>query len=136
MWSSFIQYWGINEINAESISKFDNSYLSFYSYLADYVIKENIKNKKVLEIGLGYGTLGNLIVQEGANYYGLDIAQNPVLMMQYRLKILGKGNMEQIQLGSSLSIPHADESFDYVYSIGCLHHTGNLQQSLSEVYRV
>jgi ubiquinone/menaquinone biosynthesis C-methylase UbiE len=58
-------------------------------------------------------------------------------MVQYRLTQLGKkAKEEQIKVGSALSIPHGDQSFDYVYSIGCLHHTGNLSQSLSEVFRV
>jgi ubiquinone/menaquinone biosynthesis C-methylase UbiE len=33
-------------------------------------------------------------------------------------------------------MPFSDASFDYVYSIGCLHHTGNLSRAISEVYRV
>ena len=31
---------------------------------------------------------------------------------------------------------HPDESFDHVITIGCLHHTGDLQRAVSEVKRV
>lgn len=127
----------INEITAESLHRFDDAYLGIYPYLSKYVLNENLTEKKVLEIGLGYGTLSQLIASTGCDYFGLDIATNPVKMVQYRLSQLGKKNKEeQIQVGSALGIPHHDESFDYVYSIGCLHHTGNLTQSLSEVFRV
>lgn len=127
----------INEITVESLKRFDAAYLEIYPYLAKYVLNENLIEKKVLEIGLGYGTLSQLIVSTDCDYFGLDIATNPVKMVQYRLSQLGKKNKEeQIQVGSALSIPHHDESFDCVYSIGCLHHTGNLTQSLSEVFRV
>lgn len=30
----------------------------------------------------------------------------------------------------------ATETFDYVYSIGCLHHTGDVPRSIEEVHRV
>ena len=39
-------------------------------------------------------------------------------------------------MGSVLNMPYQDCGFDYVYSIGCLHHTGDLVGSISEVYRV
>ncbi len=90
----------------------------------------------MLEIGLRFGTLGHPLASRGCEYYGLDIARNPVLMMRYRLALLGQDPAGRIQQGSALEIPHKDSSFDYVYSVGCLHHTGNLAQATSEVYRV
>jgi ubiquinone/menaquinone biosynthesis C-methylase UbiE len=127
----------IDAITVESLKRFDAAYLEIYPYLDRYVLNENLSEKKVLEIGLGYGTLSQLIASTGCDYFGLDIATNPVKMVQYRLSQLGKKNKEsQVIVGSALSIPHYDQSFDYVYSIGCLHHTGNLTQSLSEVFRV
>jgi ubiquinone/menaquinone biosynthesis C-methylase UbiE len=38
--------------------------------------------------------------------------------------------------GSALELPYKNECFDYVYTVGCLHHTGNLSKAVSEVYRV
>ncbi len=57
-------------------------------------------------------------------------------MMRYRLSLLGQDPAGRIQQGSALEIPHKDSSFDYVYSVGCLYHRGNLAQATSEVYRV
>ena len=58
-------------------------------------------------------------------------------MMRYRLKLLGFSEPEtRVKIGSALSIPYPDATFDYVYSIGCLHHVGDLQKSIDEVYRV
>ena len=56
--------------------------------------------------------------------------------MRYRLALLGKEVGGRVQRGSALEIPYPDGAFDYVYSIGCLHHTGDLPQAVSEVYRV
>jgi SAM-dependent methyltransferase len=127
---------GITDRTQESLRKFDEAYMAMYPYLARYVTAENLTGKRTLEIGLGYGTLGQLITSRGCQYHGLDIADGPVEMMRYRLAFLGKEGGAQVQKGSALDIPYSDSTFDYVYSIGCLHHTGNLPKAISEVHRV
>jgi SAM-dependent methyltransferase len=127
---------GITAINPETLRRFDEAYLAFYPYLKGYVTSQPLKNKKVLEIGLGYGTLGQLLAEQGCDYFGMDIAQGPVDMMCYRLTNLGQSSEGKVQKGSALEIHYSEASFDYVYTIGCLHHTGNLSQAVSEVCRV
>lgn len=134
--STLAQSLGITELTHQNLSRFDEAYLAFYPYLADYVLREDLENKKVLEIGLGYGTLGNLLVSQGSDYYGIDIAENPVAVMSHRLRYLGQNKANKVQRGSALEIPYKNASFDYVYTVGCLHHTGNLNKAISEVYRV
>jgi SAM-dependent methyltransferase len=127
---------GITEPSSENLRRFDEWYMNYYPYLGRYVYSEDLKGKRVLEIGLGYGTLGQLLALQGCQYYGLDIAMNPVAMMRYRFALLGLEGAYQAQVGSALEIPYKDASFDYVYSIGCLHHTGDLSRGISEVHRV
>ena len=59
-----------------------------------------------------------------------------VEMMRYRLALLGQEGGGRVQQGSALEIPYPEGTFDYVYSIGCLHHTGDLPKAVSEVFRV
>jgi SAM-dependent methyltransferase len=127
---------GITDQTPESLRKFDEAYLALYPYLSFYVTEQDLKGKRLLEIGLGYGTLGQIIARRGCQYHGLDIAQGPVEMMRYRLALLGQEGGGRVQQGSALDIPYPEGSFDYVYSIGCLHHTGDLPKAVSEVYRV
>jgi ubiquinone/menaquinone biosynthesis C-methylase UbiE len=135
--SSLVRSIGILEVTSENLRRFDDAYLSMYPYLWDYVEKEELEGKRILEIGLGYGTLfGKVLSSTDCEYYGLDIAEGPVAIMRYRLSLLGRGRRERIQVGSALDIPYIDECFDYVYSIGCLHHTGNLPRAIREVYRI
>jgi ubiquinone/menaquinone biosynthesis C-methylase UbiE len=134
--SNFARNLGITEINEDTLKKYDDAYMSYYPYLAKYVKNENLKGKKVIEIGLGYGTLSQFLVSQGCKYYGLDIAEGPVAMVKDRLKYLNIESEDNVRVGSVLEIPFADESFDYVYSIGCLHHTGNIPKSVAEIYRV
>jgi SAM-dependent methyltransferase len=127
---------GITENTPESLQKFDDAYMGMYPYLQSYVIDEDLIGRRVLEIGLGYGTLGQLIASRGCLYHGLDIAPGPVAMMRYRLRLLGQDPGDRARQGSALEIPYPEASFDYVYSIGCLHHTGNLRKAVAEVHRV
>jgi SAM-dependent methyltransferase len=120
----------------EDLRRFDDAYLAYYPYLLDYVVPQALRGKDVLEIGLGYGTLGQVLAVTGARYVGVDVAQEPVALLQRRIAGLGDRVLARSVHGSALSLPFEDESFDYVYSIGCLHHTGNLPRAVGEVHRV
>jgi 2-polyprenyl-3-methyl-5-hydroxy-6-metoxy-1,4-benzoquinol methylase len=125
---------GITDSSKESLAKFDAWYLEFYPYLERYVPFQNLKGKKVLEVGLGYGTLSQKIAVAGADYQGLDIAAGPVHMVNQRLSQCGlKGSAVQ---GSMLQCPFPESTFDWVVAVGCFHHTGNLQGALDETWRV
>jgi SAM-dependent methyltransferase len=125
---------GITGQSPDDLRRFDELYLGVYPYLERYV-PSDFAGKKVLEVGLGYGTLGQLIASHGADYHGADIADGPVAVMRRRLSWLGRPE-DHVHQASVLELPFADASFDYVYSIGCLHHTGDLERSVQEVHRV
>jgi SAM-dependent methyltransferase len=127
---------GVHTVSPENLDKFDSAYMALYPYLREYVSREDLRQKKVLEIGLGYGTLGQLLASCDCHYHGLDVADGPVAMMRYRLGLLGRNGKDAVQVGSALQIPHAASTFDYVYSIGCLHHTGDVKKAVSELHRV
>lgn len=127
---------GITDASPENLRRFDEAYMALYPYLYDYLPKKRFNGRKVLEIGLGYGTLGQLLASRGADYYGVDISPGPVEMMRERLRRMGKDLDGRVQQGSALELPFEEASFDYVYTIGCLHHTGDLRTSVSEVHRV
>jgi SAM-dependent methyltransferase len=125
---------GITDSSKESLAKFDHWYLAYYPYLLPIVQPERMGGKSVLEIGLGYGTLGQKIAETGARYTGMDLARKPVDHMNWRLGLHGvPGKAVQ---GSALQMPFPDASFDFLVSIGCFHHTGNVQRCFDETYRV
>jgi len=125
---------GVTDASATSLERFDNWYFSFYPYLLEYVRPDARAGKRVLEIGLGYGSVGQRLAQAGAIYTGLDIAVGPVDMMRTRLTQRSlPGAAVQ---GDALDCPFEREAFDAVIAIGSLHHTGNLARALSEVHRV
>lgn len=134
--SSLARALGIIDVSKESLNRFDQAYFDYYPYLNRYVLEEKLEGKRILEIGLGYGTLGGLIASQNCSYFGLDIAAGPVKMMQYRLGLLKSKHFGSGGQGSALALPFAENYFDYVYTIGCLHHTGNLSLAVQEVHRV
>jgi SAM-dependent methyltransferase len=125
---------GITDRSAAALERFDDAYLGYYPYLLRHVPVERFRGLKVLEVGLGYGTLGQRIAEAGADYLGLDIAAEPVRNMNERLRMSGLPG-RAIQ-GNVLRCPAGDDSFDAVVSIGCFHHTGDVQRCIDETHRV
>jgi SAM-dependent methyltransferase len=125
---------GIVDFSADSLAKFDHYYLATYPYLTRYLNLDAVAGKDVLEVGLGYGTVAQLLASRARSYTGLDIAAGPVGVVNRRMQL--NGFKSAAQQGSILAAPFADASFDAVITIGCLHHTGNLQRAIDEVYRV
>ena len=125
---------GIEDLSSHSIKRFDDTYLTYYPYLLSYIRPERMSDKKVLEVGLGWGTVGQKIIEAGADYIGFDIAQNAVDMMKYRISIMGSSGIAI--KGNILNNNFESESFDFIVSIGCFHHTGNILRCIDETYRI
>lgn len=129
---------GITDSSPASLARYDAAYMDFYPYLERYMPPAGASGR-VLEIGLGYGTVGQRLAAGGLTYHGADIAEGPVRMMRDRLGHLGVAAEEaerRVRVASVLELPHDDAEFDYVYSIGCLHHTGDIPGAVGEVRRV
>ena len=124
---------GITGTGAEDLRRFDEAYMALYPYLWDYLAPD-FAGKRVLEVGLGYGTLGHLIAARRASYHGADIALAPVALMRERL--VGLGRPSRTLRASALALPYPEGVFDAAYSVGCLHHTGDLPAAVGEIRRV
>ena len=128
---------GIDSATPENLARFDEAYLEAYPYLTGYLPGAGTRGSRLLEIGLGYGTVSQILAERGFDYHGLDIAQGPVEMVRQRLRYLGVEDAEeQVIAHSVLDMPHPPESFDDVVTIGCLHHTGDLKQAVEQVHTV
>jgi len=125
---------GITDDSPESLARYDQWYFGFYPYLAQHIPFHALKGKRVLEVGLGYGSSAQRIAEAGAIYHGLDIAPGPVSMARHRLS--RTGGPYDIRQGSILECPWPAAFFDYVVAIGCYHHTGNLPRAVAETHRV
>jgi SAM-dependent methyltransferase len=132
--SQLARYLGITDSSPQSLKRFDDWYFNFYPYLDRHIEFGSLNGKKVLEVGLGYGTVSQKLAESGARYSGLDIAAGPVNMVNHRLS---QNNLSGMAVqGSILEPPFESESFDVIVAIGCLHHTGDLRLAISNCLKL
>jgi ubiquinone/menaquinone biosynthesis C-methylase UbiE/uncharacterized protein YbaR (Trm112 family) len=95
--------------------------------------EQKISGKSILDIGCGPGRFVDTAISLGA---GLVVA------VDYSTAIdAAKSNFEAASdilfiQGDALNLPLKNEVFDFVYSIGVLHHTPSPQKGIGEAYRV
>jgi ubiquinone/menaquinone biosynthesis C-methylase UbiE len=90
--------------------------------------------KQVLEIGIGNGADGVTFALHGAQYTGVDLTKTALEATRKHFAVMGLTGTFQRENAEHLGF--ADESFDWVFSHGVLHHTPNTQAAINEVYRV
>lgn len=93
----------------------------------------NWKNKKVLEIGCGNGSMTEYLFDKGANITAIDLSD------KYLSNAIGRfksklGNVFQKMSGDDLKFP--DNSFDIVVSFDLIEHIPDTNKHLFEVKRV
>lgn len=90
-----------------------------------------LKGKKVLDVGCGPGRFLELVVDAGADAYGADMS----LACEVAARNLeGRPNCTVVQ-ADLFRLPFGDEEFDFVYSIGVLHHTPNAETAFRKLVR-
>ena len=90
--------------------------------------------KQVLELGFGPGYDALTCLQNGADYYGIDITPENIGRTKKHLSICGYD--PKIILSDAENLPFASERFDIVFSNGVLHHTPDIMKAFAETYRV
>lgn len=84
-----------------------------------------LQGKWVLDVGCGMGRFAEVASRWGANVVGIDLS----LASDVAAKNLSeRGNIWILQ-ASVLDLPFLEQSFDYIYSIGVLHHTPDCEHS-------
>jgi 2-polyprenyl-3-methyl-5-hydroxy-6-metoxy-1,4-benzoquinol methylase len=95
---------------------------------------ESLKDKRVLEIGVGNGSHAALLAQHAGEYVGIDLTEYAVKSASTRLKLLGlPGEIRQMD---AENLEFEDESFDYIWSWGVIHHSSNTENILKGMNRI
>lgn len=98
----------------------------------------NIKNKKVLEIGFGIGTMAEFFCKKKAIYTGIELSSKSLNITKKRLSYNSKFKYRLLNLNCEDISKHLkkNEKFDYIFSFGVLHHTANFKKALKEIKKI
>jgi ubiquinone/menaquinone biosynthesis C-methylase UbiE len=95
---------------------------------------DSLTNKRVLEVGIGCGSHAGLLAQYSRSFIGMDITDYAVKCTSERMKCFGLDatiiQMDAERMGFN------DNSFDFVWTWGVIHHSANIRLLLSEIKRV
>jgi ubiquinone/menaquinone biosynthesis C-methylase UbiE len=92
------------------------------------------RDKDVLEVGCGIATDGVNFARAGARYTGIDQSAAALSLASRRFALDGLD--ASFVESQAHQLPFADESFDFVFSHGVLHHIDNIEHAVAEISRV
>ena len=92
---------------------------------------EDLAGKLVLDVGCGMGRFADVAARWGAHVVGIDLS----LASEVAAQNLA-GRSATIFQADVFKLPFAERSFDFIYSIGVLHHTPNCEQAVKELPRL
>lgn len=91
---------------------------------------EDLAGKLVLDVGCGMGRFAEVATRWGAHVVGIDLS----LASEVAAENLADRNANILQ-ADVFQLPFADRTFDFIYSIGVLHHTPNCEQAVKVLPR-
>jgi ubiquinone/menaquinone biosynthesis C-methylase UbiE len=93
-----------------------------------------LRDKDVLEIGVGQGTQAQLLAPRCKSFTGIDLTSQAAAATSRRLELFDlPGRVLQMD---AEAMAFADKSFDYIWSWGVIHHSADTRQVLKEMHRV
>jgi SAM-dependent methyltransferase len=94
--------------------------------------RSKLKGKLVLDAGCGTGRYTDIASRSGGEVIGFDLS----FAVDYAYKNLGMRKNVHIIQADMFNLPFKKETFDYVFSIGVLHHTGNAKKAFKSILKL
>jgi SAM-dependent methyltransferase len=100
------------------------------------VSPDDYRGKRVLDMGCGTGEYALWYAMNGATHVtGIDLADSSLAIARQRQEKSRLRNAEFLK-ADLLDCPFPDDHFDYSYSVGVLHHTGDPFRGFEHLVRV
>jgi 2-polyprenyl-3-methyl-5-hydroxy-6-metoxy-1,4-benzoquinol methylase len=93
---------------------------------------EELSGKVVLDVGCGMGRYSDVASRWGATVVGIDLT-SAVDAAQSNIGDRKNVNLAQADI---FKLPFADKTFDYIFSIGVLHHTPDTKAAFDQLPRL
>ncbi len=111
-------------------------YMPWESIPFDPIIDyKGLAEKDVLEIGMGSGSHAQLLAVHANTYTGIDITEYSVKSTSKRMQSMGLKNSTIMQMDAE-ALQFENESFDFIWSWGVIHHSANTERIIREMHRV
>jgi ubiquinone/menaquinone biosynthesis C-methylase UbiE len=94
----------------------------------------HLGEKDVLEIGVGQGTHAQLLAPHCKSFTGIDLTPHAAKMTSRRLSLF-KLPGKILQMDAE-DMNFVDNSFDFVWSWGVIHHSADTRRVLQEIHRI
>ena len=91
------------------------------------------KNKKVLEVGCGIGTVGINFTLNGADYTGVELSKESLEIAKKRFEVYNQSGKFYLGNAEELSSFVPIETYDLIYSFGVIHHSPHPEKIVSEI---
>ena len=91
----------------------------------------SLHGRLVLDAGCGMGRHARQVAAFAGHIVAFDFSQ---AIDAARRNVDGLGNVDCIQ-GDIMALPFADDSFDFIYSLGVLHHLSDTERALASLVR-
>jgi SAM-dependent methyltransferase len=106
--------------------------LHWNDYLPDALKQSYFKGKTGLDVGCGFGRHIIQAAKSGAEMVGIDLSEAVVAAYKNTKDL---PNIHIIQ-GDIYSLPFREGTFDFIYSLGVLHHLPNPQEGFKAVVKL
>ncbi len=93
----------------------------------------DLRGKRVLDAGCGGGRFAALLAREGVRVVGLDL---DLVGLEQSRDHLGRSAGASFVQGDLFQPPFQAASFDFIYSLGVLHHTPHPPAAFAALVRV
>ena len=91
------------------------------------------KNKKVLEVGCGLGTVGINFALNGSDYTGVELSKESLEIAKKRFEVYNQSGKFYLGNAEELSSFVPIKTYDLIYSFGVIHHSPHPEKIVSQI---
>jgi ubiquinone/menaquinone biosynthesis C-methylase UbiE len=93
---------------------------------------QDLAGKLVLDVGCGMGRFSDVVSRWGATVVGIDLTS----AVDAAYENIGRRENVDLAQADILALPFRDQTFDFIFSIGVLHHTPNTRAAFDKLPRL